>query len=151
MVRARRTESTKKKFFTVETANRMLPLVRAIVGDIVEKFRDLSELSERLQLLRKTRPEALLKAHREEVEQVEEEFEEKKQQLVELIEELRELGVELKGHDGLVDFPALFDNRQVYLCWKLGEPEVKFWHELEAGFSGRQELTSEMCMELSNP
>jgi hypothetical protein len=53
------------------------------------------------------------------------------------------LGVEPKGGDGLVDFPALWDGRLVYLCWKLGEPEVLYWHEIDAGFAGRQPLTAD--------
>ena len=39
-----------------------------------------------------------------------------------------------------MDFPALREGREVYLCWRLGEEEVAFWHELDAGFSGRQPL-----------
>ena len=41
---------------------------------------------------------------------------------------------------GLVDFPALRDEREVYLCWEEGEDEITQWHETDAGFSGRQDL-----------
>jgi len=41
---------------------------------------------------------------------------------------------------GLVDFPALRDGREIYLCWVDGEPDIEFWHELDAGYAGRQEL-----------
>ncbi len=41
---------------------------------------------------------------------------------------------------GLVDFPTIWEGREVYLCWKLGEQEVSFWHEIDAGFSSRQLL-----------
>jgi hypothetical protein len=41
---------------------------------------------------------------------------------------------------GLVDFPALRDGREVYLCWEEGEDEISHWHETDAGFSGRQDL-----------
>ena len=41
---------------------------------------------------------------------------------------------------GLLDFPALRDGREVYLCWQLGEGEIAFWHEVEAGFAGRQSI-----------
>ena len=41
---------------------------------------------------------------------------------------------------GLVDFPSLRDGREVYLCWLEGEPEIAHWHDLEAGFGGRQPL-----------
>jgi len=39
-----------------------------------------------------------------------------------------------------VDFPCWMDEREVYLCWKLDEPEVSHWHEVDAGFAGRQKL-----------
>ena len=55
--------------------------------------------------------------------------------------ELRGLGVELKDYDiGLVDFPCWMTNREVCLCWKLGEADVGYWHEMDAGFAGRQKL-----------
>jgi hypothetical protein len=41
---------------------------------------------------------------------------------------------------GLVDFPAMRDDREIYLCWVGGEPDIGFWHELDAGYAGRQEL-----------
>jgi hypothetical protein len=41
---------------------------------------------------------------------------------------------------GLVDFPAIREEREVYLCWVEGEDEIAYWHELDAGFAGRQEL-----------
>ena len=51
------------------------------------------------------------------------------------------LGVELKGiEQGLVDFPTMRDGRVVYLCWQLGEGTIAYWHEIDAGFSGRQPL-----------
>jgi hypothetical protein len=41
---------------------------------------------------------------------------------------------------GLIDFPSIRDDREVYLCWVDGEPDIAFWHELDAGFAGRQPL-----------
>ncbi|HUX86133.1 MAG TPA: DUF2203 family protein [Chloroflexota bacterium] len=41
---------------------------------------------------------------------------------------------------GLVDFPAERDGRVVYLCWRRGEDQIHYWHELDAGFAGRQPL-----------
>jgi hypothetical protein len=55
--------------------------------------------------------------------------------------ELRELEVVLRDLDrGLLDFPSLRDGREVYLCWQEGEDAIRFWHEPEAGFGGRQPL-----------
>ena len=55
--------------------------------------------------------------------------------------ELRERGIVLRDLDrGLVDFPAMRDGREVYLCWEEGEDAIGFWHEPEAGFGGRRPL-----------
>ena len=51
------------------------------------------------------------------------------------------IGCEVKDvQTGLVDFRAMRDGRAVYLCWRLGEEDIAFWHELDAGFAGRQPL-----------
>ena len=55
--------------------------------------------------------------------------------------ELREMEIVLRDLDrGLVDFPALRDDREIYLCWLEVEDEIRFWHEPEAGFDGRRPL-----------
>ncbi len=51
---------------------------------------------------------------------------------------LEEAGIEIKAVDGLIDFRATLDDRQVYLCWKYPEDTVAYWHELSDGFEGRQ-------------
>ena len=57
---------------------------------------------------------------------------------------IRRLGCVVKGvEDGLVDFPHLKDGREVYLCWRLGEDDIHFWHETDAGFAGRVPLKEE--------
>ncbi len=55
--------------------------------------------------------------------------------------ELRELEIVLRDLDrGLVDFPAMRDGREIYLCWEEGEDSIGFWHEPDAGYGGRQPL-----------
>lgn len=56
--------------------------------------------------------------------------------------ELHDMGVQLKDYSrGLIDFPSMRDDRVVLLCWQIGEgDEIEWWHELEAGFAGRQPL-----------
>jgi hypothetical protein len=62
-------------------------------------------------------------------------------ELREAMLELRERDIVLRDLDrGLVDFPSLREGREVYLCWVEGEPEIAYWHELHAGFAGRQPL-----------
>ncbi len=58
-----------------------------------------------------------------------------------LLNELHSFDCRLKDLElGVVDFPALREGRKVYLCWQYGEPEVAFWHDIDAGFAGRQAL-----------
>src|SRR4051812_9940914 len=65
--------------------------------------------------------------------------------------ELQRAVAELQGADivvrdvvrGLVDFPALRDGEEIYLCWLVHEPEIEFWHELNSGFAGRRPLAAQ--------
>lgn len=130
-----------KKFFTVAEANAALPLVRAIVRDIAELANELRERHERLNHLRPRERGGRSEAHQEELLQAEAEFERGQGRMQEYETELKQLGVELKDYfTGLIDFPCWLNGREVYLCWRLGEPEVGHWHEIDAGFAGRQKL-----------
>ena len=63
-------------------------------------------------------------------------------QLQETLEQLEALGCQLKDLDeGLVDFFTVHQGQLVFLCWKDGEPDVRFWHFLAAGFAGRRPIT----------
>jgi hypothetical protein len=56
-----------------------------------------------------------------------------------LMHRMNDLNVEIKdAFIGLIDFRALYEGREVYLCWQYGEENIKYWHEIEAGFQGRQ-------------
>ena len=60
-----------------------------------------------------------------------------------LVHRIQEMDVLIKDVNlGLLDFPALRDGGEVYLCWQYGEGEIAFWHEVEAGFAGRQPIES---------
>ncbi len=129
----------------VEEANAMLPLVRAIASDLVDLSRDVVERRQRLSQLIARDDEDIdpNDPYKSELVQIREELEKDARRLQEYVEELRQLGVEPKeATKGLVDFPSMMDDRIVYLCWKLDEPEVLYWHELDAGFAGRQLLTA---------
>lgn len=135
----------KKRYFTVEEANQRLPLVRAIVQDIVNLYADVHERRDRLARIRQ-RPGTSSQdeeenAYSEELRHIEEELEKDIEKLEGYREELHELGAELKDPVvGLVDFLTLVEGREAYLCWKLGEDEIAYWHELDAGFRGRQSV-----------
>ena len=58
-----------------------------------------------------------------------------------LLAAIEDAGIVLRDIErGLVDFPALIEGREAYLCWELGESEVAFWHELSTGYGGRKPL-----------
>ncbi|HEV8325658.1 MAG TPA: DUF2203 domain-containing protein [Myxococcota bacterium] len=61
-------------------------------------------------------------------------------QVLDRLRQLSELGVEIKGADGLCDVRSRFQGRIVYLCWQAGEEQFASWHELDAGFVGRQPI-----------
>ncbi len=134
------------KLFTVEEANAMLPLVRAITADVVTLSREIVERRQRLAFLRAGRDLRDGDPYGDELLAMEDET---RRQFVKLqghIDELAALGVECKGGpEGLVDFPSWMDGRVVCLCWRHEEPEIAHWHEVDAGFAGRQLLTVQSC------
>lgn len=125
--------------FTVEDANRTLPLVQRIVDDIVQQYRLWREKVLELDLISSTSRGGEQRVRAEELER-------DSQRLAREIDgfkrELEELGIQLKDPRlGLVDFPSEMNGRAVLLCWRLGESEVGFWHEVDAGYAGRQPLS----------
>jgi hypothetical protein len=133
------------RFFTLEEANRTLPLVKMIVGDIVRQSRLVSTLQQRVERVVRERRQTSDDPYSEELAQTQSELETEVEKLHTYFEELRSLGVELKDDKtGLCDFLSLMNGREVYLCWRLGEPEVQFWHDLDAGFAGRQKIHGQL-------
>jgi hypothetical protein len=132
----------KRKYFTVEEANKALPLVKMIVGDIVRQYRVVEDLQQRLSRVGKEHRKPSRDMYAEELAQSQAELDTEERKLMSYIEELKRLGVEFKGPE-LCDFPSLMNGREVYLCWRLGEAEVSHWHDLETGFAGRQPLTAD--------
>jgi hypothetical protein len=126
------------RVFSVEDANRTLPLVRRIVQDIVEAHAAWARVVERFEvataLSRADAPDP-------EAEMLQRDAQRLAQDIQGFVEELEELGVEFKGFElGLVDFPSEREGRPVFLCWKLGEESVSFWHEVDEGYAGRRPL-----------
>jgi hypothetical protein len=137
-----------RRLFTPEEANQRLPLVQVIVQDIVDLYQDVQSRQARIESVKRRRGESRpSRLYSEELDQMEEELQRDQERLAAFVRELHELGIEFKDPVlGLVDFPSEMDGRVVYLCWKLGEPEVKFWHEIQAGFASRQALFVELTV-----
>lgn len=129
-----------RKFFTREQASSMLPLVQSIVKDITEMAGSLRDRHDRLSRLSQGGVgKGLISEAQLEEEQAA--WERDSERLQACVEELTDLGVEIKDvHTGLVDFPCWKDGREIYLCWRQGEPTLAWWHELHTGFAGRKPL-----------
>ena len=123
-----------KRYFTVEEANAALPGLRPIVATMLTAREHIVAAQPELwPVLEKAAsnggsPQATAVLADFEI-------------LQRSVKAIEALGIELKDiNTGLVDFLAERDGRDVYLCWRYDEPNVAFWHELEAGFAGRQPL-----------
>ena len=127
-----------EKIFTVEEANRTLPLVGKIVEDLVREHKLWEDKVREFEL-------ATVGSSPEHPDAIAELLQVDAQRLATDIEgyiaELNDLGVICKGMGtGLVDFRGRIDGRNVFYCWKLGEASVLYWHDVDAGFVGRQRL-----------
>jgi len=135
-----------KKLFTVEEANRTLPLVRVIVRDLVELSTQVEDRRARTEHLMSGRDLSAGDPYDEELAVVEEQLRRDAERIEEFTSELRQLGIEPRcSSEGLVDFPTLIDDEPAYLCWKLEEEEILHWHD--AGRGGRQRLTADIVAE----
>lgn len=125
------------KYFTLAEANRTLPLVRRVVGDITALYPKWRDLVYRYELIAaQAKPE-----WGESPEQLElrGRIEAVAREINDYLVELDQVGCVFKGFEqGLVDFYGKLEGRDILWCWKIGEPAIEHWHELEAGFAGRQ-------------
>ena len=124
--------------FTLDEANRMLPLVSRIVQDILDSYRDWQrtvesfEMAATLSRAEKPSPEAEALQHAAQG---------LARDIQGFVGEITHLGLEFKGFElGLVDFPGEIEGRQVLWCWKHGEPAVQYWHDVDTGYAGRQPI-----------
>ncbi len=122
------------KLFTVEEANSLLPKLQELLGDLALHRDALREKAPYLEPI-------LRAAGANGGGSVGSEYGVEAYNLYLAIERIRELGVLLKDLDmGLLDFPHERDGRVVFLCWHPPEERVGYWHEVEAGYAGRQPL-----------
>lgn len=130
-----------ERHFTLDEANRTLPLVKRIVADITEEYREWRELVRRYEIV--AGGSKADEGETDEQLRLREAIDRVARRVTAYVGELQQIGCVLKGlEDGVVDFPARFEGRDVSLCWKLGEPEVGHWHEVDTGFAERQPISA---------
>lgn len=128
------------RLFTLEEANALLPRLKNLLFQIQESKAKHDRLEEQAE---EYAHHVSSNGH-----VVEKQLNETRQELAKaaaevnsLIQRVNDLGCEVKDIDeGLVDFRTERDGRDVYLCWKLGEPDIRWWHDLETGFASRRPL-----------
>ena len=131
------------QYFTLEEANRTLPYVGPIVQDIVRAYQRWRKRMRELELLSAGGCGEAGESKQQHSLRVE--VDGAAQRIHRCLDELSAVGCVFKGFDdGLVDFLSKLEGRDIYLCWKLGEAQVGYWHELNAGFAGRKELVPEL-------
>ena len=130
-----------QRYFTVEEANEALLEVRPLTEELVGHRRALVELQERQSAVTARIAGNGGNVEPHELEEVQEQLDEEVAGIARCVARIHEVGALVKDlDDGLVDFPATRDGRDVLLCWRLGEDEIGFWHGLDEGFSGRKPL-----------
>jgi hypothetical protein len=127
-----------RKFYTVEEANRLLPELVAILQDMQAAKTQIIARRDELEQLEQL---AAQNGHAKHAEQLTSELDELVRLLNDHLERLTSADIELRDlDDGLLDFPSLRGARMIWLCWKQGESDVAYWHELNNGFASRQRL-----------
>jgi hypothetical protein len=129
-------------YFTLSEAERLLPEVERHLRDAllhraeaVNAHRELEEKSERIRVLGGVRvnPAPFVAARAR--------MDTNAAAMKEAIEQVEQTGAQIKDLEtGLIDFLSRFEDRDVFLCWKLGESNIAFWHGLEEGFRGRKPI-----------
>jgi hypothetical protein len=122
------------QYFTLEEANRALKVIRPLM-DEVQAIRQkiLANQPEAWPAIEKSAGNGGNRALSDMIQDFE--------NFDALIHRILDTGAQIKDiNTGLLDFSALKDGREVYLCWQYGEEDIAFWHEVEAGFAGRQPI-----------
>ena len=125
-----------KSYFSVKDANNILPTV-------IKKFDYAKKIKSEIMKMEQQLTSGMMSTTSlEEYASIKRELNSILTKFYQSIEDLESTGVFLKGLDeGLLDFPAKRFDEEIWLCWKEGETEIKFWHERDAGFMGRKPIS----------
>ncbi|HXV65960.1 MAG TPA: DUF2203 domain-containing protein [Nitrosopumilaceae archaeon] len=123
-------------YFTITTANEKLPMV-------VSKFKNIINLKNEIVKVEQELNSTLTPSSTfEQYVTIKQKLNSIVTKFYQAIEDLENTGVVIKGlEEGLLDFPSKRFDDEVWLCWKEGEKEIKFWHEKNVGFDGRKPIS----------
>ena len=126
-------------YFGLDEANQRISDVRPVL----ERLRDDRELvADAQETLRRERENNGSAEHAEQLAEREQEIREIVRRMQQAVTRLDDWGITLRDiSTGLIDFPALANGRPIWLCWRLGENDIEWWHESNVGFDGRQPLS----------
>lgn len=126
------------RLFSLDEARALLPALRDQLLDMQQQKQKLDQLRGRLRSLS---PVMRSNGHSEEAADLDRDIRKRIEALREQLEELMARGILVKDLDeGIIDFPHRRDGEIVLLCWKLDEPDIRYWHDFESGFNGRRPL-----------
>jgi len=122
-------------YFTIKSANEMLPIIIKKFQKIKQEKNEVEKMEQKLQMnLSGT-------SNLDDYVTLKQNLNASVTRFYTSIEELEKTGVVLKGlEEGLLDFPSKKFDDEIWLCWKEGETEIKFWHEKDVGFNGRKPI-----------
>ena len=123
-----------ERIFTLAEASQLIPQLRTLLGEAGEEWAEMRRINPEIQKVRDKVPLDGFSPHGVN-------YVEAASHLLYLLHQVKDLGVHIKDIDkGLCDFPYMRHGRVVYLCWQLGEETIAYWHDIEAGFGGREPL-----------
>ena len=126
------------RYYDLDAANARIEELRPVLEALRDDRDDVAESQRQLSRFRATNGSS---DHAAELERREDHVREVVQRMTQSVAQIEAWGVTLRDiSSGLVDFPALAMGRPIWLCWRLGEGDIDWWHELEAGIAGRRPL-----------
>jgi hypothetical protein len=135
-----------ERHFTPEEANDLLPRLAPLLRRLIAARRDMAEKQRKIEQLRSRVRGNGATAEGRLFAQLKDELDSIAVELRQGIETIQGFGCVIKDLDvGLIDFPALRLGQEVYLCWKLGEQRITFWHGTQEGFAGRKPVGGEFA------
>lgn len=137
------------RYFTRDEAEKLLPKVERIIREALFLKAEFQESDDSL---RATMQDIMMRGgmtmDRDRILKVKERRDSAATKLQAALEAVQDEGCQVKDLDvGLLDFPTLYQGREVLLCWRLGESRIEFWHGLEEGFRGRKRIDDEFLRE----